>query len=197
MCTRAHPHPHIHRHARASRTCVSTQCAVFPRCSQRWSSAQSCCRREMPHFMQHRAVICAGVEAPSWHDSSMAVPVVDRCCHPDSATRPPTRHWLSAQAKERLGPCRERDPDLATSRTANHQGPLNCVALGGRGYFCLCCSGIAARRYQQTFLLVSYIAAPRPLLQENKIYFYFAKIAIAGYGSPQKCFFRRVSIKSE
>lgn len=84
-CACAHVHTRTHTHTHASGTCVNTHCAVLPRCSQRWSSAQFCCRGEMPHFIQHRAVICAGVEAPSWHDSGTTAPAVDRCCHPDSA----------------------------------------------------------------------------------------------------------------
>lgn len=55
-------------------------------------------------FMQHKAVISFWVQkllARRWHGA----PGADRCCHPNSAARPPTRQELSARAAEDPGPC--------------------------------------------------------------------------------------------
>lgn len=119
---------------------------------------------------------------------------------PTAPARPPTRHKLSARAAERPEPCRERDPDLAAGRRANHRSPFNCVALGGRkrGFVCVCPSGMAARKYEHSFVLCFFFYIYRcastfhtSLRDLSSVssgdYFYFAKIAMEGFGSPQKC----------
>lgn len=81
-------------------------------------------------FMQHQAVISFWARellVRCWHDA----PSSDRCCHPDSAARPPTRQELSAQATEGPDPCWERDPNLALS-TAPITGADLIVSLLGK-----------------------------------------------------------------
>lgn len=117
---------------------------------------------------------------------------------PTAPARPPTRHKLSARAAERPEPCRERDPDLAAGRRANHRSPFNCVALGGRkrGFVCVCVLREWLHESMNTVLFCVFLyrcastfhTSLRDLSSVSSgNYFYFAKIAMEGYGSPQKC----------
>lgn len=60
----------------------------------------------------------------------MNAPGSDRCCHPDSAARPPTRQELSAQTAEDPGPCWERDPNLALTTAPITRADLIVSLLG-------------------------------------------------------------------
>lgn len=119
-------------------THMNTHCSASPRCSQRLSSAYFWLKRLLPRrdatFMQHKAVISVGFRgflARRWHGA----PGVDRCCHPDSAARPPTRQELSARATEHPGPCRERDPDLALTTEPITRADLIVPLLGEKKEF--------------------------------------------------------------
>lgn len=114
-------------------THTNAHCTVFPHCSQWLSSAYFGLKHLLPRrdatFMQHKAVISFWVQellARRWH----GVPGADRCCHPNSAARPPTRQELSARAAEDPGLCWERDPNLALT-TAPITGADLIVSLLG------------------------------------------------------------------
>ncbi|TNN88333.1 hypothetical protein EYF80_001549 [Liparis tanakae] len=79
--------------------------------------------------MQHKAVVSLGFRS-SWCDTGMIRLGSDRCCHPDSAARPPTRPELSAGASEDPGPCWERDPNLAPTTATITGADLIELLLG-------------------------------------------------------------------
>lgn len=125
--TQTHAHTHMNTH-----------CTASPRCSQRLSSAYFWLKRLLLRrdatFMQHKAVISAGFRgflARRWHGA----PGVDRCCHPDSAARPPTRQELSARATEHPEPCREHDPNLALTTEPITRADLIVPLLGEKKNF--------------------------------------------------------------
>ena len=81
-------------------------------------------------FMQREAVIFFWVQeflARCWHDA----PGSDRCCHPDSEARPPTRQELSARAARRPRTVLGAWSQLGTERSTNRWSRFNCVTLGG------------------------------------------------------------------
>lgn len=83
--------------------------------------------------MQHKGVISFWIQellVRCWHD----VPNSDRCCHPDSAVRPPSRQEMSTQTADDPGPCWEHDPDLALT-TAPITGADLIVSLLGKKNF--------------------------------------------------------------
>lgn len=123
----------LHNMGMQSHTHTNAHCTVFPHCSQWLSSAYFGLKHLLPRrdatFMQHKAVISFWVQellARRWH----GVPGADRCCHPNSAARPPTRQELSARAADDPGLCWERDPNLALT-TAPITGADLIVSLLG------------------------------------------------------------------
>lgn len=110
--------------------CASTVLSV----AERGVFWLKCAVRRHATFMQHRAVISFWVQellGRCWHDA----PGSDRCCHPDSATRPPSRQEMSAETAEDPGPCWEHDPNLALT-TAPITGADLIVSLLGEKEVC-------------------------------------------------------------
>lgn len=85
-----------------------------------WSA---CCLGGLPHLSSTMLSILFGVQGllvRHWHRELCT----DRCCHPNCVALPPTRQELSAGAAEDLGPCWERDPNLALAAA-----PINVAGL--------------------------------------------------------------------